>query len=275
MDIKHKNVSSRSAHLLVQLHQGNIHCFDIATAYRLLPGSTSDAVKKLLSEMTKRGLLMRVKEALYFVIPYEQDAESFMPDWHVLAPCLVGKASYYLGYYTALQIHGLTTQPNLREQIVVDTQIKPATIHIKGIPFQFIYHNTSHFFGYRKIWVDSFNKVQCSDIEKTLIDCLFKPEYGGGITEITRAIYKSKDSLDYLKLFEYTRQFQSQAVMKRLGFLLELLGIQHSVIEEWQKRISKSFVLLDPSYPKEGKMISRWAIQQNIDTDSLLSPLDS
>jgi len=32
---------------------------------------------------------------------------------------------------------------------------------------------------------------------------------------------------------------------------------------------------LETSYPKEGKIISRWAIQQNIDTESILSPIYS
>ena len=87
-----------------------------------------------------------------------------------------------------MQIHGLITQPALKEQIVVNKQPKPSSLLIKGIPFQFIYHNEKHFFGNKKTWVDSFNKVQCSDLEKTFIDALFKPKYAGGITEIAKAI---------------------------------------------------------------------------------------
>lgn len=110
-------------------------------------------------------------------------------------------------------------------------------------------------------------------MEKTFIDCLFKPSYASGITEITKAIYKSKDTLNYQKLFEYAMQFNSQAVIKRLGFLLELLEVKNPVIEKLQKLRTNSFVLLEPSHPKEGKTISRWAIQQNIDSNSILSPI--
>jgi predicted transcriptional regulator of viral defense system len=167
----------------------------------------------------------------------------------------------------------LTTQPNLKEQIVVNKQIKPSVLKVKNIPFQFIYHNSKHFFGNKKFWVDSFNKVQSSDLEKTIIDCLFKPKYASGITEISKAIYKSKDKIDYDKLFNYVKMFDSQAVIKRLGFLLELLKIDHPIIGQLQEIRSNSFVLLEPSYPKEGKTIFRWAIQQNIDRDSILSPI--
>ena len=275
MAIKDKNLSFQATELLDKLIQSKQLCFGIDRAYQLLSNSNTDAVKKLLSEMTKRGLLMRIKDGVYHIIPFEQDAQTFMPDWHLLSQYLVGDANYYIGYFSALQIHSLTTQPNLKEQIVVSKQIKPSTLKIKNIPFQFIYHNKEHFFGNKKIWIDSFNKVQCSDLEKTFIDCLFKPKYASGITEIAKAIHKSKDKIDYQKLFEYAKQFNSQAVVKRLGFLLELLEIKHPAIEQLQKLRTNSFVLLEPSYPKEGKTIFRWAIQQNIDSNSILSPIYS
>ena len=275
MAIKDKNLSFQATELLDKLLQAKQECFGIEKACKLLPNSNNDAVRKLLSDMSKRGLLMRVKEGLYFIIPFEQNSKTFMPDWHLLAQYLVGDADYYIGYFSALQIHNLTTQPNLKEQIVVNRQIKPSVLKVKNIPFQFIYHNPKHFFGNKKIWIDSFKKVQCSDLEKTIIDCLFKPKYGSGITEISKAIYKSKEKIDYAKLFEYVKKFDSQAVIKRLGFLMELLKIDNPIIEQLQEIRTNSFVLLEPNYPKEGKTIYRWAIQQNIDTDSILSPIYS
>ena len=65
----------------------------------------------------------------------------------------------------------------------------------------------------------------CSDLEKTIIDCLFKPDYAGGIVEVAKAIYTSKDKIKYDILLEYAKKFDSQAVIKRLGFFLEMLNI--------------------------------------------------
>jgi predicted transcriptional regulator of viral defense system len=196
-----------------------------------------------------------------------------MPDWHLMSAHLVNDAKHYIGYYSALQIHNLITQPSLKEQIVVSKQIRPAEIKIKEVPFQFIYHNEKHFFGSKKIWIDSFHKVQCSDLEKTIIDCLFKPDYAGGIVEIARAIYISKDSIQYEKLLEYTKRFNSQAVIKRLGFLLEILGISHPIIQKLQQMKTASYVVLDTELPKTGKRISRWRIQQNLETDTITSAI--
>lgn len=273
--MKNKYISTQSNKLLSYFNGQNRNCFDYSLVYKALPDSKASTVRELLSDMTKRGLLMRLKEGVYYIIPYEQDPETFMPDWHLLSQYLVGDAEYYIGYFSALQIHSLTTQPNFKEQIVVNKQIKPSTLLIKGIPFQFIYHNEAHFFGNKKTWIDSFNKVQCSDLEKTFIDCLFKPQYAGGITEVAKAIHKSKDKIDYPKLLDYAKHFNSQAVIKRLGFLLELLEVENPVIDKLQKLRTNSFVALEPSYPKEGKTIFRWAIQQNIDNNSILSPIYS
>ena len=273
MPIKDKNISSQASALLSKLIEEKKVCFDMEVAYRILSDSNRNAIKRLLSDMTKRGLLMRIKEGLYHIIPYEQDPKTFMPDWHLLSQHIVNGAEYYVGYFSALQIHSLATQPSLKEQIVVNHQIKPATLFIKKIPFQFIYHNEKHFFGNKKMWIDSFNKVQCSDLEKTIIDCLFKPEYAAGITEVAKAIYKVRNEIDYSKILQYAKRFDSQAVIKRLGFLFELLEIKNAIIDKLQKLRTNSIVLLEPSYPNAGNTISRWAIRQNMDAESILASI--
>lgn len=267
--MKNKYISTKSNKLLLYFNEQQQPCFDFVLAQKALPNSKAGAIRELLSDMTKRGLLMRLKEGIYHVIPYEANAETFMPDWHLIAKYIVKDAKHYIGYYSALQIHNLITQPSLKEQIVVSKQLRPSEIKIKAIPFQFIYHNEKHFFGVKKMWIDSFNKVLCSDLEKTFIDCLFKPDYAGGIVEIARAIYVSKDKINYDTLLEYAKRFDSQAVMKRLGFLLELLEIKTGIIDELQKLKTVSYITLDTELPKKGKYNTRWSVLQNLETETI------
>ena len=271
--MKDKLISKQSNALLSYFHEQNRHCFETTKAFQALPNSKPSTVRELLSDMTKRGLLMRLKEGVYYIIPYEQNAEAFMPQWHLIAEYLVHGAEHYIGYYSALQIHNLITQPSLKEQIVVSKQIRPSEIKIKNVPFQFIYHNEKHFFGSKKTWIDSFNKVLCSDLEKTFIDCLFKPDYAGGIVEVARALYISKDKIKYDTLLEYVKKFDSQAVIKRLGFLLEILDMNTPIIQELQWMKTASYVVLDTELPKTGKRISRWSIQQNLETETIKSAI--
>lgn len=271
--MKYKSISNQSGELLFYFNEQGKNCFNYANVFQALPDSKEETIRKLLSDMTKRGLLMRLKNGVYFIIPYEQDAELFVPEWHSVVHCLVAGVEHYIGYYSALQLHGLITQPSLKEQIVVSKQLRPSQIKIKDVPFQFIYHNEKHFFGEQKIWIDSFTKVTCSDLEKTFIDCLFKSEYAGGIVEIAKAIYASRDKIKRNKLLDYAIKFDSQAVIKRLGFLLETLGIGWEITDDLQKTKTLSYILLDTELPKTGKRLSRWRIRQNLETETIKSAI--
>ena len=271
--MNNKNISFQSSGLLQKLNQENKIFFSLDKAYQLLPRSTKPTIRRLLSDMADRGLLLRLKNGLYCIIPYDQDPLTYFPNWHLVAQHLAADINFYIGYYSAMEIHSLITQPALREQIVVDKQVKPSTLKIRGHKFQFIYHNKSHFFGIKNIWIDSFNKVPCSDLEKTFIDCLYKPDYAGGITEITKALFKSKEKIDYEKLLDYCKKFKTQSVIKRLGFLLEILDIQNPIIEKLQQLRTTSVILLEPSYEKKGKVISKWGVQQNIETTDITSAI--
>ena len=146
-----KNISSQSGKLLNYFLNRDIRCFNFNEAYQAMSEIRQGAVRELLSNMTKRGLLMRLKQGIYYIVPYEADSATFMPDWHVIAQYLVSDAEYYIGYYSALQIHNLITQPSLKEQIVVSEQIRPSVLTIKDVSFQFIYHNADHFFFFKKV----------------------------------------------------------------------------------------------------------------------------
>jgi predicted transcriptional regulator of viral defense system len=272
IDIKHKNISATSSKILRVFIEKGENWFTLADAYTCFQEMTENRIRVQIKRMTDEGLLMRVRDGVYYIIPYEQDTKSFLPDWHLLAAPLTGQ-DYYIGYYSALQIHNLITQPSLKEQIVMNNQIKPSETELKGVKFQFIYHNDKHFFGYKKIWIDNFNRVFCSDLEKTLIDCLYKPDYAGGIVEIAKAIFMSKDKINYENLLKHTLNFDSQSVIKRLGYLLELLKIETSIIEILQNKRSASISLLDTEAPKQGKVLSRWNICQNVDIETIKSAI--
>lgn len=271
--MKHKNIHGRAATLLQALYRQEVPCFTIQNAQAIHPDLSKNTLEKLLSNMTQQGLLMRVKRGLYYTIPYEQEAATFMPQWHLLAPCLAQGREYYIAYHSALHLHGMGTQPALREQIVVDKPPNLTTIYIKEIPFQFIYHNGQHFFGQQQTWINSFVQVYCSDAEKTIIDSLFIPAYAGGIVEVAQALQRSWCKLNPLKLLAYCKRFRSQAVIKRLGFLLELLKIKTVLVQDLQKLKTRSYVPLDPEMPDEGPRSSRWSIQQNLESSTILSAL--
>lgn len=275
MDIKRKTISPLSAKVIQHFSDQNQPGFTFQEVAAFLKNSSIEAVKKVMRDMVKRGALIRLKDGVYWIVPFEQDTSKYSPSPHLVARYLVGDAEFYIGYYSALELHSLITQPSFKEQIVVNRQVKPSSIKIKQQKFQFIYHNEKHFFGITDVWVDSFNKARSSDLEKTFIDCLYKPDYAGGITEIAKGLYKSKGKIDFEKLLNYSKQFGAQSVIKRLGFLLELLEIDNPIIERLHSLKTQSYILLEPSYEKKGKLIPKWSVWQNLETNDITSPIYS
>jgi predicted transcriptional regulator of viral defense system len=223
--------------------------------------------------MSRRGLILRLKDGLYNIIPYERNINDYYPNWHIVAEKIVQPEEYYIGVYSALDIHGLITQPSLVEQVVTKEQFSPQTRLIKNVRYQFITLGEDRFFGFQKTWIDDFNKVWCSDLEKTIIDCLYMPRYANGITEIIKAIYQCKAKVNIDKMQKYLDKYKTEVVLKRLGFILEQLGILESLLDLIKNRISKSYAVLDPSSPHKGKRYNKWKIIDNIGIDSSLKSL--
>ncbi len=263
-----KTIGKTQAILLQGLYREGLEFFQVKDAARILPNRDETTIRRLLGDMVRNGLLLRLREGLYNIIPYDREPETYFPDWHVAAHHLTGHIPYYIGYYSALALHDLTVQPSLLEQIVTARPVRPSVQIIKDIRFSFIAHNSKHFFGATKKWVQQGTfRIQCSDLEKTLIDCAFKPEYAGGASELSHALYKSRHVLNAEKLLEYVNRFDSDAVIRRLGFLLEALDILPELSHALRAKISKSstYVALDTALPKSGQMFSRWGIIQNLD----------
>ena len=268
-----KGISYRSSELLDGLICRKKEFFTLKEALEILSDRDNTTVRKLLSDMTKRGVIMRVKEGLYHRIPYEQHPDQYVPNWHLTAEAMVQPKEFYIGFYSALDIHGLITQPSMVEQVVTHEQVKPKVQQVRNVRFEFITLNKKLFFGYKKHWIDDFHKVYCSDPEKTLLDCLYKPNYAGGIAEITKALYKSREKLQPAKFQEYLEIFNSQAIYKRFGYIIGALKLYPELQKFIAGKISSSFAPLDPSLDKHGHYNSKWGIIDNIDFKTVIGSI--
>lgn len=270
--MKHKVITGKAAQLLKYLTEENKQFFTVKDVEQFLKGLTKSYANQLIQELAKREVAMRLKGGLYVLVPYDTPVRDFFPDWGLVGSYLVGNANYYIGYYSALKTHGFTTQPCLREQVVVNKRMIPSVQEIHGVKFQFIQHSERHFFGTKKVWTELLNRsfpVLYSDLEKTIVDCLHKPDYAFGIVEVAKAIYLAKDKLKTDKLIEYIKKLNSQVVIKRLGFLLELYGIDLPIIGELQEMKTVSHAVLDPIHPKEGQTNRRWSLYINVDIETI------
>jgi len=256
--------------IIKRFAQNDTQCFSTEDVREEFGNISSSHLNNTLMRMVKDNMLIRLNRGLYYVVPLEHNGPKFIPDWHLVAKYIMRNKNYYIGYYSALQIHKLITQPSLTEIVVTDIQIKPSTMEIQGVRFQFVYHNKDRFFGVKDTWIDDYNKVKCSDIEKTLVDSFINPHYSNGMVEIAKAVYETRDKIDKDKITDYFTRSGNKVAVRRYVFICDLLEISSSYHENLlQNNLSGSFLLLDTSAPDEGKINTRYELKINRDVSTI------
>ena len=231
----------------------NKRCFsyqDVITEY---PDKDHSYLSKVLAAMVRLGMLMKISRDVYHIIPLSADPQTYSPDSRLVAKYIMKGKDYYIAYASAMNVLGLTTQPGYRTMVVTNRQVQPPIKNIAGTSIQFIYHTCSRFFGYEEIWVTNQEQAMVSDLEKTIVDAVSKPHLCGGIIEIGKAIYHSKERTDLQKLFYYLSRNRSQAAKKRYLFLSDFLGMEWtSDHQRMLEETGSSCSLLDPARESTG-----------------------
>ena len=256
---------------LIKKFSGNDQdCFTFQDVVEEYPAKAKVYLSKVLAAMMEKGMLIKLSRNIYYIVPSSEDARTYIPDWHLVAKYLMKGREYYIGYYSAMQIHGLITQPSLRECIVTNRQVIPSLRIIKNVVFQFVMHKSSRFFGFKNTWINQHEKVMVSDLEKTIVDAVSKPHLSGGMIEIGKAIYETRRKINLDTLISYLTQNESQVAIKRYLFICDLLDVEWTAHHESMLRnIGSGFSLLDTTGPDQGRKNSRFRLKINIDTESI------
>lgn len=247
----------------------NKDCFSYQDILQEYIGKSPIYLSKVLSKMVDKGMLIKLSRGLYHIVPIGSDAKTYIPDWHMVTKYIMKDKEYYIGYYSAMQIHGLITQPSLKEIVVIKHK-SPSTKTIRGVEFQFVTHIKKRFFGFKNTWINNHDKVMVSDLEKTIVDAVTRPHLSGGMVEVGKAIYETRDKINQDKLWDYFNQNESHAGIKRYLFICNLFDIiinTHYI--ENLKNISTSFSLLDTSLPNQGKKNTKFGLKINLDTNTI------
>lgn len=130
---------------------------------------------------------------------------------------------YYLSYGSAFDLHKMVTQPQFETYVSTPKMIRSRTI--QGIEFRFGRCKEVDVFGITEIGIDKNEKVSVSDLECTLIDGLKQPGYCGGFSEVAKAFLMKRHVIDSQKLIDCALKLGVGAVIRRLGYLMELYKI--------------------------------------------------
>lgn len=214
-----------------------------------------------LSRLEKKGKLDRIEKGKYVTIPFGAEKGRYTLNEFVIGASLLNNETYSVGYWNALNHYGLTEQiPNI-VFLQTDQRKKKANIKVFGVSYKIIRVNKDKIFGIEKLWIDKM-PINITDKEKTIIDCLDKPQYCGGLIEVFKALNNIKDE-EYSKdkLIKYALRINNSGVIRRLGYICDYVGITIEI----PRPKTRNYLYLDPTMPKRGEPNAKWRLIVNLD----------
>jgi predicted transcriptional regulator of viral defense system len=249
--------------LLETLHREFASAFTVAEAADALGFDVAKA-HQMLSYLSRRGWLARVRRGLYVAVPLEARVSGQWREdaWIVAAktfdPC-------YVGGWSACGYWGLTEQLFRTVVVITTRRVRDRRPTLQDTPFMVKTIQERHFFGTRTAWRGE-SQVAVSDPTRTVVDVLDDPRLGGGIQHVAAvlAAYLTSEHRADDVLVDYASRIGNRPVFKRLGYLTEVLVLDGGgLVARCHERLSTGVTLLDPSGPRQGEIDRRWGLRVN------------
>ncbi|MDX9831741.1 MAG: type IV toxin-antitoxin system AbiEi family antitoxin [Anaerolineae bacterium] len=265
-----KTLGPTGAHLLTALTESNRTVFSISDAQELLE-SSYDAAVKTVRRLVHAGWLVRLTAGRYAIVPLSSGDEATpQVNRYVIARELLHDTAYYVSHDSAMDIHNMLTRPVTT--VIVTTPRRLADREILGVPYRFVYAPSSALWGSEPVWVTPYERVIVSDLERTILDGLARPDLCAGVSEVATGLWMRQDDFDWDRLASYVQKLETRAVAQRLGYLLELYGLgTPTIAEALQEMVGNSYARLDPLLADNGPYLARWRLRLNLEPETLQS----
>ena len=230
-------------------------------------------IRKLVSKLAQSGWIEILKRGTYAVKSplYSGDIPLFQ-----IANALVQPMA--ISHWSALAYHGFSTQNPLMIQastphkvitpeMRLGTAYRPrgrATWRAFDLEFEFIYVKKERFWGFEKIWVNAWSQVDITDRERTVLDLITRPDIFGGIEAASEIMESALSQIDLDRLVAYAIKYDVGTVIKRLGWLLERMGVDLNHLTSLKNYPVIGTILLDPTQPKSQATNPLWHINENL-----------
>ena len=259
-------LNATDARLLTALSEQGNDIFTTQMATDIL-GQPSSAVRKRLHHLVKRKWLQRLEKGKYLIVPLSAGMDGhYAENELIVASHLI--SPYYISYWTALSHYGFTEQPSHTIYVATLKQKKAVTIH--GLKYRFVQLQSHKFFGYTPTWIGE-RLVNVAEREKAIVDALDYPELSGGIIQAAKGLWRGWEELDLNKLIQMALRMRNRAILKRLGYLLEQIGLgSERQLVRLRKNLSAGYAALDSLSPRHGRHDARWRVLVNVADNDLL-----
>ncbi len=209
-------------------HCGNVT--DSICIYDALYKEYSKAeVKNKITKLNKAGWLIRIKKGIYVIT--NVDSHNFVN----ISPMIISNIfvpDSYVSFEYALNYYGLFDQ--LTRKITAITSLKSRNFTFQDLDFQFVKTKPHLIFGYKEIAINGL-KAKVAELEKVILDYLYFRADAYSIDLVLEKLRENKSDFNFHKIQEYALT-SSVSVKRRLGFLLDLIGVDTSKLHQEVKK---------------------------------------
>jgi len=222
------------------------------------PDRTAETVDRTLTRWRAEGRIESVKRGLY--VRVEGDGE-LLPDFAALAARMAPDAA--AAYHTALEVHGCAQSVFERFSFVTWTRAKP--VSYRGRRFVPVRPREALRSDRGEPWIEkrehAGTTLRVTNIERTMVDVLDRPDLSGGIEEVWRSL-GSVPAVDPASLLGYVHRLGSARVAARVGYFLDSrcrdLAVPEATLRDLRAMAPNQPVFMDRRLG--GTLHARWRV---------------
>jgi predicted transcriptional regulator of viral defense system len=220
------------------------------------------AIDATLAYYTRRGRLKRVRRGLYATVPVGTTPEKMQVDPFLLAGQMADDA--VLAYHTALAFFGKTYSMQGRYYYCTHRTVRPASFQgaaYNGVLFpKALVRHHEEAFGVDTVERSGLD-IRVTSLERTLVDVLDRPMYGGSWEEIWRSLAMI-EYVDLDQVIEYTLLLENATTIAKVGWFLEQQRDAWMIPEGYLIRLSERRPVkphyMDRELQEASRMVPRW-----------------
>jgi predicted transcriptional regulator of viral defense system len=270
-----RTLSALESRVVLSLEAAGADTLDLDDIQRLAEVRRGHA-RKLASILVRKGWIQRLGGGRYLLNPARFGSEA-IPDTDALRIGSRLVAEYYFGYATAASLNGLTSQ--ISSVYTLATPLRGARRVLGPLEFRLVHLGPDRFYG-RTLSTIRGVRLWRSDSEKTVIDCLDRPDLAGGIAGVVQILHQAKPHLDYSRLWKHLVRFPDRSLLLRMAYLLDHVRAEFPSPAWLRKRLqgrlltTKVWLGGRREYGAKGQRDADWNIIVNVPDRQLFSEVD-
>lgn len=213
----------------------------------VITGRDPEYTKVYLNRLKKKGMIHRIQRDRYTV-----HNDPFLVASSICWPS-------YISIWSALRYYDLTEQLPSRIDVLTTSRKSKSNIQFRGQTITFAKIPPEYLFGYSKVIISDL-EVFIAEPEKALVDSVVLRKISS--SEIFDIIKSNIERLSHDSIVEMTLRTGNKAAAKRIGWMLDELGIMRS--RELHEIIYRTDIPIDPALPMVGDKDPYWGVVINI-----------